>query len=202
MRFSENKRNLLRSMAKNTVHKAENGATHLIVPGSLELEARRRIFNCITESPGLHFREIQRRTGLATGSTDYHIHFLHKNGLIRTERDKNYVRYYPLTKNWSEEEKETLNLLRNTKMRHILIFLLEKKRSTPLKIAESTGISVSTLSWYLKQLKEKNIISEKKKGRFRLYKINEPDKIVKYLVAHKSSFLDTVVDRFIETWEF
>lgn len=169
---------------------------------SLDLDVRRQIYNCIAESPGLHFREIQRRTGLATGSIDYHIHFLHKNGLIRTERDKNYVRYYPLTKNWSEEEKGVLNLLRNTKMRHILIFLLEKKRSTPLKIAEATGISFSTLSWYLKQLKEKNIISERKKGRFRFYKINEPDIIVKYLVAHKSSFLDTVVDRFIETWEF
>ena len=87
-------------------------------------------------------------------------------------------------------------------MRHILIFLLEKKRSTPLKIAEATGISLSTLSWYLKQLKAKNIISEKKKGRFRVYRINDPGVIVKYLVAHKSSFLDTVVDRFIETWEF
>ncbi|MBI4167984.1 MAG: winged helix-turn-helix transcriptional regulator [Candidatus Aenigmarchaeota archaeon] len=170
--------------------------------GSLELEVRRRIFNCINESPGLHFREIQRRTGLATGSIDYHIHFLHKNGLIRVERDKNYARYYPLTKNWSEEEKEILALLRNTKIRHILIFILEKKKSTPLKIAESTGISLSTLSWYLKQLKEKNIISERKKGRFRFYRVNEPDMIVKYLVAHKSSFLDVAVDRFIETWEF
>ena len=173
-----------------------NGQQHL------ELEVRRRIFNCITESPGLHFREIQRRTQLATGSIDYHIHFLHKNGLIRTERDKNYVRYYAVDRNWSEEEKEILNLLRNTKMRHILIFLLEAKKSTPLKISEYTQISLSTLSWYLKQLQAKGIISQKKKGRFRVYKIDNPDTIVKYLVAHKSSFLDTVVDRFIETWEF
>ena len=168
----------------------------------LELEVRRRIYICIAESPGLHFREIQRRTGLATGSIDYHIHFLHKNGMIRTERDKNYVRYYPLTKNWSEEEKEVLNLLRNTKMRHILIFLLEMKKSTPLKISEYTGISLSTLSWYLKQLQTKGVISQKKKGRFRFYRVEDPEKIVKYLVAHKSSFLDTIVDRFIETWEF
>lgn len=168
----------------------------------LELEVRRRIYNCVAESPGLHFREIQRRTGLATGSIDYHLHFLHKNGLIRTERDRNYVRYYPLTRNWSDEEKEVLNLLRNKKMRHILIFLLEKKKSTPLKISDYTQISLSTLSWYLKQLQEKNVISQKKKGRFRFYKINEPEKILKYLVAHKDSFLDTVVDNFIETWEF
>src|SRR3989338_7824255 len=156
---------------------------------SLDLEVRRQIYNCILESPGLHFREIQRRTGLATGSIDYHIHFLHKNGLIRMERDKNYVRYYPLTRNWSEEEKEVLNLLRNKKIRHILIFLLEKKKSTPLKISENTTISLSTLSWYLKQLQERGVLTQTKKGRFRIYKVKEPEKIIKYLVAHKSSFL-------------
>ncbi|HLC76566.1 MAG TPA: winged helix-turn-helix transcriptional regulator, partial [archaeon] len=59
--------------------------------GHLDLEVRRRIYDCIVGSPGLHFREIQRRTNLATGSLDYHLHFLHKNGIIRTERDKNYV---------------------------------------------------------------------------------------------------------------
>src|SRR3990167_5178867 len=120
-----------------------NGQQHL------ELDVRRQIYNCIAESPGLHFREIQRRTNLATGSLDYHIHFLYKNGLIRTERDKNYVRYYPLTRNWTDEEKDMLNLLRNNKMRHILIFLIESKKSTPLKISEATGISLSTLSWHL-----------------------------------------------------
>ncbi len=170
--------------------------------GHLDLDVRRRIYDCIVESPGLHFREIQRRTGLATGSLDYHLHFLHKNGIVRTERDKNYVRYYPLTKNWTEEEKETLNLLRNDKIRHILVFLIEKKKSTPLKISEATGISLSTLSWYLKQMSQKGVVTQTKKGRFRIYRVRNPEIIIKYLVEHKSSFLDVVVDRFIETWEF
>lgn len=170
--------------------------------GHLDLEVRRRIYDCIVGSPGLHFREIQRRTGLATGSLDYHLHFLHKNGLLRTEHDKNYVRYYPLTKNWTEEEKDVLNLLRNEKIRHILVFLIEKKKSTPLKISEATFISLSTLSWYLKQLQQKGVITQTKKGRFRIYKVRDPELIVKYLLAHKTSFLDAVVDRFIETWEF
>jgi predicted transcriptional regulator len=168
----------------------------------LDLEVRRRIYQCVVESPGLHFREIQRRTNLATGSLDYHLHFLHKNGLVRTEKDKNYTRYYPLTKNWTEEEKSVLNILRNDKMRHIIIFLIEKKKSTPLKISESTGIPLSTLSWYLKQLQASSVVTHLKKGRFRVYKVNDPGKMANYLVAHRSSFLDTVVDRFIETWEF
>ncbi len=168
----------------------------------LELEVRRRIYQCIVESPGLHFREIQRRTTLATGSLDYHLHFLYKNGLIRTEKDKNYTRYYPLTKNWTDEEKAILNILRNDKMRHIIIFLIEKKKSTPLKISEGTGIPLSTLSWYLKQLQQGGSVTHLKKGRFRIYKVSDPKKLVEYIVAHKTSFLDVIVDRFIETWEF
>ena len=85
---------------------------------------------------------------------------------------------------------------------HILIFLIEKKKSTPLKISENTQISLSTLSWYLKQMQQKNVITQTKKGRFRIYKVREPELIIKYLVEHKASFLDTVVDRFIDTWEF
>jgi predicted transcriptional regulator len=168
----------------------------------LQLEVRRRIYQCIVDSPGLHFREIQRRTNLATGSLDYHLHFLHKNSLIRIEKDKNYTRYYPLTKNWSDEEKNALNTLRNEKMRHIIIFLIEKKKSTPLKISEATGIPLSTLSWYLKQMQSTGVISHTKRGRFRFYRVNDPKTIVNYLLVHKSSFLDTLVDRFIETWEF
>ena len=169
---------------------------------SLELDVRRRIYNCIVESPGLHFREIQRRTALATGSIDYHLHQLYKNGLIKLEKDKNYTRYYPLTKNWSDEEKKILSLLRNTKMRHIIVFLVSKKKSTPLKIAEETGISLSTLSWYLKQLQENEIITHTKRGRFRFYRVNDPKKMAEYMVTYRTSFLDTFVDRFIETWDF
>ena len=169
---------------------------------SLELDVRRRIYNCIVESPGLHFREIQRRTNLATGSIDYHLHQLHKNGLIKMEKDKNYARYYPLTKNWSEDERKILGMIRNTKMRHIIVFLITKKKSTPLKIAETTGISLSTLSWYLKQLQENGIVTHTKSGRFRFYKLTDSKKMADYMVAYRSSFLDTFVDNFIETWDF
>src|SRR3989344_1549928 len=158
---------------------------------SLELDVRRRIYNCIVESPGLHFREIQRRTNLATGSIDYHLHQLHKNGLIKMEKDKNYARYYPLTKNWSEDERKILGMLRNTKMRHIIVFLITKKKSTPLKIAEATTISLSTLSWYLKQLQENGIVTHTKSGRFRFYRLTDSKKMAEYMVTYRSSFLDT-----------
>lgn len=166
----------------------------------LQLEARKKIYECIVASPGLHFREIQRRLGMATGSLDYHLHRLHRSSLIRTEKDRKYLRYYPLTKNWDEEEKAILSLLRQKNLRHILVYLLEKKRGTPRNMALQLGISTSTLSWYLKNLSQQGVIDYAKKGRQRFYRVSDPEKIVKYLIVHKASFFDELVDRFIETW--
>ncbi len=167
----------------------------------LELDARRRIYECISKSPGLHFREIQRRTNLATGSLDYHLHFLHKNSLIRTEKTKGFIRYYTTNISYDQEDKELLNLLRHDKVRHILIHLIEKKRSNATDIAKSVGISQSNLSWYLKALGDKHVIVHKKKGRFRFYSVVNRNEIVKCLLTYKASFLDSVVDRFITAWE-
>ncbi len=168
----------------------------------LELNVRKRIYECIEKSPGLHFREIQRRlNNIATGSLDYHLHFMKKHCIIRVEKDGNFMRYYPMTKNWSDEEKKILSLLRQKNIRHIIIYILERKKANPIQMAEDIGLSASTMSWYLKKLKENNIISEIKKGRFRNYSVVDAEKIVKYLVAYRSSFLDEIVDRFIDTWE-
>ncbi|MBI2580105.1 MAG: winged helix-turn-helix transcriptional regulator [Candidatus Aenigmarchaeota archaeon] len=167
----------------------------------LNLEVRRRLYNCISQSPGLHFREIQRRVGLATGSLDYHLHFLHKNGLLRTERQGKYLRYYTVAREWGEEERHVLSLLRNEKIRHILIYLIDNKKALPTRIAGHLNISNSTLSWYLKNLEEKGVITQTKRGRYRIYRVKEPEKIVKYIILHKASFLDEIVDRFAEAWE-
>jgi predicted transcriptional regulator len=138
---------------------------------------------------------------MATGSVEYHLHFLHKNGLIRLDRAAGFVRYYPTDQAFDESEKELLNLLRQEKMRHILIYIIEKKRANASKISEHLGLSPSSLSWYLKKLVEKNILSQKKKGRFRHYSVVDKEKIIRGLIAYKTSFMDEIVDSFIKAWE-
>ena len=170
--------------------------------GYLELETRKKIYDSVRKSPGIHFRELQRRAKLATGSIEYHLHFLHRHGLIRTEKRGGFVRYYPTDKAFTEQEKELLNLLRQEHIRHILVYLIgEKKRANASKIAEALNISPSSLSWYLNLLMKKNIISVKKKGRFRFYSVVDKENIVLALIAYKSSFFDKIVDSFIESWE-
>lgn len=168
----------------------------------LELDVRKKIYDCIVKQPGIHFREIQRIVKIATGSLDYHLHFLHKHGVLRTEKYGKYVRYYALTKNFTQEEKDILSFLRQEKIRHILIYLIEKNGANPKDIVKGLKMSNATLSWYLKRLAESGMIAFSKKGRFRKYNVVDKEKIIKYIILHKRSFFDEIVDRFIDAWEF
>lgn len=163
-------------------------------------EPRERIYGCVAGSPGLHFREIQRRLNMATGALDYHLHILHKQGAIRTEKSGKFVLYYAADKPFGENEKSVLNLLRNENFRHIIIYLIENKSSSATEMAESLGFSPSNLSWHLKTLLVKGAIVQRKKGRYRFYKVKNPKEMADYLKAYRSSFLDGIVDRFIEAW--
>jgi predicted transcriptional regulator len=44
----------------------------------LKLETRRKIYKIILENPGLHLREILRRTKLSYGVLSYHLKYLKK----------------------------------------------------------------------------------------------------------------------------
>lgn len=166
----------------------------------LDLEIRKKIYDCIQKSPGLHFRELQRRINIAVGSLDYHLHFMHKNGLIKIEKDGSFNRYYTYTKNWDESEKNLLSLLRQRPIRQIVMFLYEHTKANPQLISEGTGISMSSVSFYMKKLSDINIISQDRNGKYRFYKIIDKKKILELLVNHKESFLDAMVDNFVDNW--
>ena len=170
------------------------------MPDPLELEVRKRIYDIICKYPGIHLRELQRQTGLATGSLDYHLHFMHKSGLIRAEKSGRFTRYYNSLQAFTDDEKSVIAILRQDPLRHVIIFLLEKKIANATEISEATGMHPSNLSAYLKSLESSGIIQHKKKGRYRFYQLKDRDAIIKYLVLHKKSFLDKLVDNFISNW--
>jgi len=62
---------------------------------TLEVELRRKIYQVVNKYAGLHFREVERKSELATGSVKYHLDYLVKQGLIKLEKEGNNVRYFP-----------------------------------------------------------------------------------------------------------
>lgn len=167
---------------------------------ALELEIRQSIYSLISPSPGLHFREIQRRTKIATGQLTYHLNYLQKVGLIKTENDGEYLRYYAHIQ-INDEDRRVLEFVRQKSIRHILLYLLENNNCNHDLLVKNLDIAPSTISWHLKKLIDANIVNKEVDGRKSIYSINNPELIKKVLIKYKESFLDILVDRFIEMWE-
>jgi predicted transcriptional regulator len=58
----------------------------------------------------------------------------------------------------------------------------------------------STLSLYLKYLVDNKILTRTKIGYENLYTAQDEERIAKVLIAYKSSFLDNLVDKTLNTW--
>lgn len=168
--------------------------------GVLSLESRQKIYDLIQSSPGLHFREIQRRTGLATGSLQYHLEYLEKKHLIRQVKEKKFSRFY-LVREPFYEEKE-MGALRQESSRKIMLFLLQKKRGASNKqISKAIELSPSTTSWHLENLFAKGLLAKKRRGKKIIYSLVDPQKAAEVLVSYRKSFFDEMVDNFATVWE-
>jgi predicted transcriptional regulator len=165
---------------------------------AVAVSPRDKIYSTIVKNPGLHFREVQRRTGYATGALQYHIDYLKKKNFIKEEKEGKFSRYYSI-----EEKTDTklMALLRQDQVRTLVLFLLNKRRATVKVIAESTSMSISTATFHLKKLLDAGVVVEEKQKDLVFYSIPEKEPLMELLIIHKKSFLDKLVDNFVSIWE-
>lgn len=166
----------------------------------LTVKAREKIYRTIDKNPGLHFREIQRRTDLAVGSLQYHLDYLQKQHLIRAEKQGKFIRYYSIRGKQLGEDKEIMSLLRQDSIRKIILFLLQNKRANNLRISNAVGLSPSTTSGYLTKLVEQGVADKRQRGRKSFFYLRESERIAGLLVEYRKSFLDDMVDSFVDIW--
>ena len=166
----------------------------------LELELRSNLYSLIRKSPGLHFRELQRRTNMATGQLTHHLDYLQKVSLINTRSDGEYLRYYA-DMQISDKERKVLELVRRKSVRHILLYLLEYQCCNHGQLVQSSNLSAATISWHLKKLVDSDTVDKKVVGRNSFYSINDVQLVKNTLIKYRGSFLDQLVDKFIEMWE-
>ena len=164
------------------------------------LEQRQQIYEHIMHFPGSHFREVQRQLKLPVGTLQYHLTNLYRDGLIVQKKDGEYTRYYTLGL-FTEREKKLLSLLRQKPIRHIVVMLLTNEEVNHKKIAAELKLSPATTSWYLDKMLEAKLVKKVRKGKEVIYSVTKPSEVAKVLITYRSSFLDDIVDRFIEIWE-
>lgn len=165
----------------------------------IELETRRSVYECISKFPGIHLRELQRKLEMPIGLLNFHLEYLVNNELIVEKTERYYKRYYIAGK-FGSEAKQVLSALRQQNPRRIVMYLLLHPDSTHKIILGEFDLNPSTLSFYLKDLIDKGIIRRRKAGRKSIYNVENEETLIRVLIAYKPSFLDKLVDRFLEVW--
>ncbi len=152
--------------------------------------ARESILNVIRESPGIHFRAIQRETGLATGHVEYHLYQLEKDEQITVRKDGRFKRYFVYATN--DPVKKNLGFhIRSRINREIIFYLFRKKQSTLEELIEKCG-NKSTAA--LEELQNDNIVI-RENG---LYKLRNPESLREAIKKSKKSFLEELAESLID----
>lgn len=165
---------------------------------TLENENRRKIYEAIETSPGIHLRELQRILNVPLTTLEYHLNYLTRKNIVYYEVDSRYKRYF--AKPLDNLDKKLLSALRQKRLREIVLLVLSNGKAKYQFMANYLKIPHSTLSFYLKYLIENDILAKEKVGYETIYTIKDEDRITKVLISYKAGFLDKLIDRTLAMW--
>jgi len=147
---------------------------------------KQEIKNTVEETPGIHFRALEREVGCSKSTINHHMRKLEE---IEEEKIRGYRRFFP-----EETEDQDRNLLAalNHSPRGEILFHLQKE-SKLTRIAEKIGKSPATVSAHIDVLEESGLIDEED------YEVDE--NTTEKMKRYASNILEDRVDNFIEMWE-
>ena len=164
-----------------------------------DIKNRRVIYNYIKNFPGSHLREISKNLDLSLSVVRYHIHYMEKKGLILSEKDRYYKRFFRANK-LDKKQRIIALILRQKKFREIILFLLQYPNSKHSEISYHLNLPLSTLTKYMEYLIKNKIVEERKEGRIKKYKVIKEENIIKFLITYRESFSDRMVDNILEIY--
>jgi predicted transcriptional regulator len=159
-------------------------------------DPREAIRDCVSENPGIHFNELVRSVGMATGQVQYHMYRLTEGGGIDGASLYGRTHYYP--SEYPEDKRGAVALLRRETAREVVVYLIENGESGPEEVAEALGVARSTVEWHLGRLEEQGLVEKRRggDGRVTVSAVDE-ERTVGMLSDISPSLADTLVDRFV-----
>ncbi len=166
----------------------------------LQLGTRRKIYELILNSPGIHYREIERKLNLSPGVMEYQLKILEKQELIVKKKQGYFTRYFVRDK-ISSKEKNMISQLRQRIPRDIVIYIILHPNSCNKDILTEINIPRSTLSYHARKLVKADILTSEVQGRNTCYTVKDPKLVIKLITTYRSSFFDEMTDRLTELWD-
>lgn len=153
-------------------------------------DVRQTILNTIEKNPGLHFREIQRRTYTATGQLEYHLYQLEKENRIIKREDGKLKRFFS-NEQGTTFERTLLYHMRNRESARIISTLLQGEKH----LNDLSGRSITkreAISERVKQLEHDEILQSFDSDSGIVLRVLEKEKIIAILKKFRESFLDSM----------
>lgn len=135
------------------------------------LDSMRRgaIVQLIKDNPGIRFRQLSRRTGIAQGALEHHLRVLQFHGFVDKESVGREVRFYLVGKNPISEEPFS----------EVRERILAQIRASPgvahSALAKAMGVRWATLLWHLETLHEQGEVRYRTRRGRRRYWLHEAD---------------------------
>jgi DNA-binding transcriptional ArsR family regulator len=143
---------------------------------------RSEIYTYISQNPGAQFRAIAAALCLPLGLAEYHLAVLVKSGLVAYIRDGRYKRFFA-AKRYTENQMQTISLLRHRTTRRILEALLKRRELSHSRLADEVAITSQALTWQMKTLRNTSFVLEVNVGLKTVYSIDQSAEptLAKYL---------------------
>ncbi len=153
----------------------------------LNLTNRKKIYNLLLNNPGLHLREISRKLNIPKTTTDYHLRYLEKKNLVKSEIKGKYTLYY-VGNTIGRKEKNILKHLRYDISRRILFLTFIYDEIYVEEISMALDIPSTTVIYYLKKLTKCQLLDSYRYKRRITYFITDRDYIYNLFIKYENSF--------------
>ncbi len=122
--------------------------------------ARGRLYQVISEDPGIHLAELRRRTNIAHGTAIHRLHILERGGYIRVVPAGSLTRFYPTDQALDDD---TYGL--NDSDRAVLSVVASAPGISPGELSVKLECSPSTVSRSISRLQTLGYVTTEQKGR-------------------------------------
>lgn len=168
----------------------------------LELETRQNIYNLLKKNPGIHLSKIAKILKLRVSLVEYHLHYLEKHSLLKSDKHTGYKRYF-ISGEAESAQKKNFSILRQKNLLKIVLLLLKQEQANHKELLSQLEISPATLSYHLKRLVKNDILIIDQKGTIHTYYIKNPKELTLWLIKYKpynllDGFNDIWINFFIE----
>ena len=153
----------------------------------------------IDQNPGIQFRDLMEQTGMKNGVLSHYVNKIEKSGMVQMERGPRQTRFFPL--NVSDSERKITTALRKETPRKIILYLMSEgdMGAEFSSIPDTIGKSPSTVSTYLSQLVEEEIISTRLDNKRKMYFVSDRKSIDGLIDMYHPGFMESAVDSFADT---